>query len=107
MDRMDIGGMDTKIVLQQCVITQGDSGEKIYNWKSGREAFAKVERNEDEVVDNGNLEQGSALTLTIWKVPNLTTRWRVLIGGSAYAIESIDPVSRISPICKISVRAII
>lgn len=106
MEDWGIGDFVTKVRMQSCEVSTGDTGEKIYNWRCVRDLFAKVEVSVDEVIDNGNLEQGQALTLTVWKVPGLTTRWRVLIGGVPYSIEGIDPVSRISPVCRISVRSI-
>ncbi len=106
MDGWGIGDFDTKVRLQRCEITAGESGEKVYNWLCAREVYAKVERDLDEAVNNGNLEQGQAMTLTIWKVPGLTTRWRVTVDGVPCAIEGIDPVSRLSPVCKVSVRSI-
>ena len=64
MENWGIGDFDTRVRLQRCEITTGDTGEKIYNWQCVRDVFAKVERDIDEVIDNGNLEQGQALTLT-------------------------------------------
>lgn len=106
MQNWGIGDFDTRVRLQRCRITAGDNGEKIYNWQCVSDVFAKVERDIDEVVDNGNLEQGQALTLTMWKVHGLTTRWRVIVGGVPCSIEGIDPVSRLSPVCRLSVRTI-
>ncbi len=106
METWGIGDFDTKVRLQRCEITAGESGEKVYNWMCVREVYAKVELDLDEAVNNGNLEQGQAMTLTIWKVPGLTTRWRVTVGGVPYAIEGIDPVSRLSPVCRVTVRSI-
>ena len=43
MDNWGIGDFDTRVRLQRCEITTGDTGEKIYNWKCVRDVFAKVE----------------------------------------------------------------
>lgn len=106
MANYEIGDLDTLVRLQRCEISVGDNGEKVYNWRCVKDVYAKVERNDDEAVTNDNLEEGKSIRLTIWKVGGLSTRWRILVKGVPYAIEGIDPVSRMSPLCVVSARSI-
>ena len=68
--------------------------------------YAKVERNVSDMVSNTNLEEGDYVQLTIHKIPELTTRWQIVLDGIDYEITGIDPVSRISPVCVLSLHSI-
>ena len=105
-NRINIGELDTKVLLRSCVITQGAQGAKKYTFQDYAEVFAKVDRNVAETVTNTNLEQGVDLTLTIYKVAALTTRWRVVLNGKAYEITGIDPISRVSPLCHLTLSIV-
>ena len=71
-----------------------------------RDVYAKVERNVSDMVSNTNLEEGDYVQLTIHKIPELTTRWQIVLDGVDYEITGIDPVSRISPVCVLSLHSI-
>ena len=105
-NRINVGDLDTKVLLRSCVITYGAQGAKKYTFQDHSEVYAKVERNVSEAVTNTNLEEGVDLTLTLYKVGELTTRWRVVIDGKTYAITGIDPISRVSPFCQLSVHVV-
>ena len=102
----DIGSLDTLVTVMQAVITQGDRGQKTITYGQHSEVYAGIRASTDEVVNNSNLEQGEDLTLTIYKIAGLTTRWRILIHGKPYEIRSIDPIDRISPLCELGLHAI-
>ena len=57
-------------------------------------------------MNTGNLEEGEFIQLTIYKVPQLTTRWQVKIEGVSYEITAIDPISRLSPLCILTIHAL-
>ena len=97
-NRINIGELDTLVMLRSCEITYGSQGAKKYTFRDYAEVYAKVDRNVSESVTNTNLEQGVDITLTIYKVAALTTRWRVVLDGKAYEITGIDPISRVSPL---------
>ena len=105
-NKVNIGELDTKVLLRSCEITYGSQGAKKYNFSDHSEVFARVDRNVSESVTNTNLEEGVDVTLTIYKVPALTTRWRVVLDGKAYAITGIDPISRVSPLCHLSLSLV-
>lgn len=105
-NRINIGELDTKVLLRSCEITYGAQGAKGYTFKDYAEVFAKVDRNVSESVTNTNLEQGVDITLTIYKVMALTTRWRVVLDGKAYEITGIDPISRVSPLCHLTLNIV-
>lgn len=41
-----------------------------------------------------------------YKVAALTTRWRVVLDGKTYAITAIDPISRVSPLCELTLNIV-
>lgn len=105
-NNINIGELDTLVEIQSCVITKGDMGQKKYSFTHHSKVWAKVERNINEGVDNLNLEASHDLEVTIYKIKELTTRWRVIIGKQPYEIVSIDSVSRFSPLCIVGLSAI-
>ena len=105
-NRINFGELDTLVLLRSCVITYGAQGAKKYTFQDYDRVYAKVDRNVSENVTNTNLEQGVDITLTIYKVAALTTRWRVDVEGKTYEITGIDPISRISPLCHLTLHAV-
>ena len=105
-NRINIGELDTLVLLRSCVISYGAQGAKKYAFQDYAEVYAKVDRNVSENVTNTNLEQGVDITLTIYKVAALTTRWRVVLEGKTYEITGIDPISRVSPVCHVSLEIV-
>ena len=80
-NRINFGELDTLVLLRSCVITYGTQGAKKYTFQDYERVYAKVDRNVAENVTNTNLEEGQEITLTIYKVKALTTRWRVVVEG--------------------------
>ena len=105
-NRINIGELDTKVTLLQCVISYNTQSAKKYTFTEHSKVFAKVERSVSENVTNTNLEEGQEISLTIYKVSCLTTRWRVVVGGRTYSVSGIDPISRVSPLCIVSLHAV-
>lgn len=105
-NKLNIGELDTKITVQAFTETRGSEGEVVKTWTDHSTPFAKVERQTTELVNSENLEEREVLTVTMYKIASLTTRWRIKVGSQAYEISEIDPVSRISPLCILTVHAI-
>ena len=103
---INIGELDTLVLLRSCVITYGKQGAKKYSFQDYAEVFEKVDRTVSENVTNTNLEEGQEITLTIYKVKPLTTRWRVVVEGRSYEVTGIDPISRVSPLCHLTLHAV-
>ena len=95
-----------KVALYSMTQTLGDEGQKVWTASEYGDVFARVERVVDETVSDDNLEASAGLTVTIYKVPELTTRWRVVIAGKTYEIGAIDSISRWSPLCTLTLHAI-
>ena len=100
-NKINFGELDTLVLLRSCVITYGTQGAKKYTFQD-----YEVDRNVAENVTNTNLEEGQEITLTIYKVKALTTRWRVVVEGRSYEITGIDPISRVSPLCHLTLHAV-
>lgn len=105
-NQVNIGELDTLVSVCSCVITTGDEGQKQFNYSHFLDVYAKVERNVNETVANTNLEEGDYVQLTIYKIPQLATCWRIILDGRDYEITGIDPISRISPVCTLSIHSI-
>jgi hypothetical protein len=98
--------MDTLVTVRKGVQFTGSQGEKKFIYSFYRNVYAKVERNVSETIADTNLEQGDYIQLTIHKIPELTTRWQIVLAGRDYEITGIDPISRISPVCVLTIHAI-
>lgn len=103
---VNIGTLDTLVTVQKCVISYGSEGGKTYTFTDFRDVYGNVDRRISEQVSIGNLEDGDYIALTIYKIPELTTRWRVKIDGQAYEITAIDLIERISPFCTLTLHAV-
>jgi len=106
MAYFNTGDLDTLVTIQQCVISYGKDGSKKYTFSNFRDVYANVDRRVSEQVSIGNLEDSDYINLTIYKIPELTTRWRVTISGQAYEITGIDLIDRLSPFCTLSLHAL-
>lgn len=102
----DIGGMDTLVTMQSCEISRGSQGQKVYNFTDHSKVFAKVVEVTDENIGNSNLAADATLQITVYKIPDLTTRWRVIVREKPYAISAIDQISRTSPVCNLTLNSI-
>lgn len=105
-DVYQIGEFDTLVTPRERVISTGNQAQKTYTWREHSPVWAKVVSRISEMVDNGNLEDGRSLEIHIYKIPDLDTRWQILVNGRPYEIRSVDMVSRISPVCVLSLFAI-
>lgn len=103
---INIGELDTLVIIQKCVTTQGAQGNKKTEYFEHSKVWAKVERNVNEMVSNSNLEESNSIELTCYKIPELTVRWRVIIDGIPYDITAIDPISRVSPLNILTIEGI-
>lgn len=104
--RENIGELDTLVLVQSCTIGTGTRGQKTYVFTDHSRVWAKVDRTADEMVGNGNLEEGQRLQVVMYKIGDMTSRWRLMIDGKAYAITGIDQISRFSPLCRVSLSAV-
>lgn len=105
-NKINFGQLDTLVTVMRCTQTTGTQGEKQFIFTNYGDVYAKVERDVSETIVNTNLEEGDYVQLTIYKIRDLTTRWQIILHGRKYEITGIDPVSRISPMCILSIHAI-
>ena len=105
-NRVNPGELDTKITVQAVSQTRGDQGQKSRSFVTYGEVWAKVEPLTDESVSDDNYEAVTSVSVTLYKIPALTTRWRLVIGGVPYEIASIDPISRYSAFNILTARTI-
>jgi len=105
-NRFNLGELDTLVTVKKVTQSTGSQGEKKFTYTFFRDVYAKVERNVNELVSDTNLEQGDYVQLTIHKIAELTTRWQIVLQGRDYEITGIDPISRVSPVCVLTIHAI-
>lgn len=103
---INIGDLDTLITVQSVTQTLGDKGQKKVVVAKYADVYAKLDRRINESVEDGNLEAGEVIDVAMYKIPELTTRWRLLISDVSYEIISIDPISRLSSLNIVTVRTI-
>lgn len=103
---MNLGELDTLVTLQRNTTTRGAVGQVINTWTDVACVWGKVERNTSEGVDDQNYETDQSLRLTIYKQRDLSTRWRVLVGGKPYEIRGINPGDRTDVVCELQLYAI-
>lgn len=102
----NIGEMDTLITVQSVIQTIGERGQHYETATKYADVYAKIDRRVNEVVNDGNLEAGDVVEVLMYKIPSLTTRWRLLISGVPYEILSINPISRLSRFNILTARTI-
>lgn len=105
-NKINIGELDTLVSVFSCEIIRGEKGQATPVFTKHSDVFAKVDRDVSEMVADGNYEEGQYIRLSIYKIGGLTTRWRIVIAGTPYAITAIDPVSRVSPLCVLTIKSI-
>lgn len=105
-NKLNIGEMDTLVQLVPMTQSTGDQGEKIWTAGTPRSVFAKLEASVDETIGDGNLEADRVVVATVYKVADLTTRWQVVANGQTFEIRSIDPISRVSPLCQLTLNSL-
>ena len=105
-NKLNIGEMDTLIQLVPMTQSTGAEGEKVWTAGTPRNVFAKLESSIDETIGDSNLEADHVVVATIYKVPDLNTRWRVIANGQTFEIRSIDPISRVSPLCQLTLNSL-
>lgn len=105
-DRVNIGELDTLVTVYSVTISSNERGAKTYTPSFHSRVYAKIEQTVDESVNNTNLESVYSATATVYKIAGLTTRWQIEIRGVKYSIEAVNPISRISPFCELSIRRI-
>lgn len=105
-NEINIGELDTLVTVQECVVTIGAQGNKKTEHLEHSKVWAKIERDINEMVGNGNLEESNTLEVTCYKIPGLTVRWRMIVEGVEYEITAIDPISRMSPLNILTLNAI-
>lgn len=105
-NRINIGSLDTLVIVLKGEQSRNSQGAKSFTYTEHSRVFANVDRRIDEQVVTGNLEEGQFISLTVYKIAELTTRWRVVVEGRTYEITAIDPIERLSPFCILSLHAI-
>ena len=105
-NHINIGQLDTKITVVQITLRRGSQGQKQRTQSVYGDVMAFLEPLTDEMVSDDNLEARTGMSVTIYKIPALTVRWQLVIGGVPYEIRSIDPISRWSPLCTLTAYTI-
>lgn len=103
-NRINIGELDTMITVVAVTHTIGAQGQKKRSASTYGQVWAKLDWQESEQVADGNLEDERVVEVSMYKIPALTSRWQILIDNIPFEIVQIDPISRWSPLCRITCR---
>ena len=101
----NIGELDTLVTLYAPTATRGSEGEKKSTYSVHSQVYAKVDREITDQLAFDNYDGEDNAAITIYKVPGMNTRWQVGISGKLYEVLSIDTVSRVSPVCVVSIKS--
>ena len=104
--RFNIGQMDTLVTLYVPQAGLGAEGEKQSTYTVHSDVYAKVDREVTDQLDFDNYDGRESVSLTIYKVRGMNTKWQVGISGKRYEILSVDTISRVSPVCVVSIQSI-
>ena len=105
-NKYNIGQMDTLVTLYVPQASLGSEGEKQSEYTVHSDVYAKVDFEVADQLDFDNYDGRESASMTIYKVSGMTTRWLVGISGKRYEILAIDNVSRVSPVCVVSIQSI-
>lgn len=103
---INIGELDTLVTLFAPTAGRGSEGEKYSTYTVHSEVFAKVDRDTVDSLAYDNFDGRDSVNLSIYKVREMSTRWQVGIEGKRYEILSIDQISRVSPLCTLSLQSV-
>jgi hypothetical protein len=104
-NRYNIGELDTLVTLYAPTAGMGSEGEKKSTYSVHSQVYAKVDREITDQLAFDNYDGEDNAAITIYKVRGMNTRWQVGISDKLYEILSIDTVSRVSPVCVVSIKS--
>ena len=105
-NRFNIGQMDTLVTLYAPQVSLGTEGEKKATFTVHSDVYAKVDSEVSDQLAFDNYDGRDNVSLTIYKVSGMSTAWQVGIAGKRYEVLSIDSISRVSPVCVVSIQSI-
>ena len=104
--RYNPGELDSRITVLSVTQSRGTQGQKKTTRETYGEVYAKVTPVTDDFVTDDNYEGLTTVTVLMYKIPAMTTRWELVIDGIKHSIIAIDPISRWSPFCNVTARTI-
>jgi head-tail adaptor len=107
MTGVNIGEFEEIVDLYDCITTKDPRGAKVeqYDWCCRQ--MAKVEVGATETDADFNVFSADTITITMYKVCSLTTRWRVRWHDGMYNIRSVDLGERMSPFMRLTAEEVI
>lgn len=105
-NKINFGQLDTLVTLYAPTQGRGSEGEKYSTYVEFSQVFAKVDRDVTDQLSFDNYDGRDNVSLIIYKVKEMNTRWQVGIAGTRYEVLSIDSISRVSPLCQVSIKSI-
>lgn len=106
MESVDLGGFVTLVSIQQPTVSRGSQGERLVTYSQVAEVYGELTEDLGESLGDDNFESVSTLAFTTYKVDGLTTRWRAVIDNKAYDIINVEMINRMSPYCRLTLRAL-
>lgn len=107
-DTVNIGEFDCVITFLTPLTTKTSAGAISTEWKDGKKVYASVEEgaiNED-VNDNLNMIGDITIEITMYRLANISTQWRLRYLDNVYDITSIQN-KRYTPFAIVSATRIV
>ena len=103
---VNIGEFEEVVDLFTCVTTKDSRGAKVETYTLQGQHMAKVETDASELDADFNVFSASTIVITMYKVSDVSTRWRVRWRGVNFNIRAIDLGDRISPFMRLTAEEI-
>lgn len=94
---INIGSFDEVVELLRCETTKDERGAKVETYTLASHRLAHVDLSSSETDADYNVYSERSITVTMYKVKGISTRWRLRWRGRQYNIQSVQPVDRMSP----------
>ena len=98
---VNIGEFEEVVELLRCVTTKDTRGAKVETFTLVGQHMAKIETDADY-----NVFSAATVVITMYKVKDVSTRWRVRCRNTVYNIRSIDIGDRMSPFMRLTAEEV-
>ena len=94
---INIGTFDEVVELLRCETTKDERGAKVESYTFAAHRMANVELSAGETDADYNVCSERSISVTMYRVRGISTRWRLRWRGRQYGIKSLQSVGRMSP----------
>lgn len=104
---VNIGTFDEVVYLYTCETSKDARGAKVESYQCAGQRLARVDLSSSETDADYNVFSERSITVTMYKVCGISTRWRLGWRGHYYNIQSVQPVDRMSPFTVVTAQEVL